>query len=561
MRCPRCQHENRPQATFCEECAGPLNAASPTAQSYADLKTEVETLRQALTEAVEQQKAAAELVQTRNRELAEAHEQQMATAEVLQVISRSPTDLGPVFNAVAESAARLCGASDVGIYRRDGETLSLMAAYGTGGTPKLPLSRGVPSGRAVLDRGTVHVPDVETAADDFADTLRLRRRRVGAFLATPLLRRGEAVRTITIRRFEPGPFSDRQIRLLETFAEQAVIAIENVRLFNETKEALERETATSEILRVISSSPTDVQPVFAAVLRSAARLCDALDASIFQVEGDGLRLVAHGGPIPSHPVGEFPLIRGMTVGRAVLDRRTIHVPDVQAEVDEYPEASAFARSYGFRTTLSVPLLRGTEAIGAIGIRRTEVRPFTVKQVKLLETFAAQAVIAIENVRLFNETKEALEQQTATADILRVIASSPTDLQPVMEAVAESAARVCGATDSSIFRLDREHLRLVARHGPLRRALGCARVDSAQSIGSTASSFISRPITILAWKGAMRCSEPILCVRRVRGARRRERSIHGQSFTVRTTRAIARSTSPLGRGRDVSAIGPGSRCRC
>jgi GAF domain-containing protein len=251
---------------------------------------------------------------------------------------------------------------------------------------------------------------------------------------------------------------------------------------------LERETATSEILRVISSSPTDVRPVFAAVLRSAARLCDALDASIFQVEGDGLRLVAHGGPIPSHPVGEFPLIRGMTVGRAVLDRRTIHVPDVQAEVDEYPEASALARSYGFRTTLSVPLLRGTEAIGAIGIRRTEVRPFTVKQVKLLETFAAQAVIAIENVRLFKETKEALEQQTATADILRVIASSPTDLQPVMEAVAENAARVCGATDSSIFRLDREHLRLVARHGPLRRALAIG-----DSIPASRDSVSGRPV--------------------------------------------------------------------
>ena len=223
-------------------------------------------------------------------------------------------------------------------------------------------------------------------------------------------------------------------------------------------EALEQQTATAEILRVISSSPTDVQPVFAAVLTSAARLCDALDASIFQVDGDGLRLVAHEGPIPSHPVGEFPLIRGMTVGRAVLDRRTIHVPDVQAEVDEYPEASAFARSYGFRTTLSVPLLRGTEAIGAIGIRRTEVRPFTDRQIELLETFAAQAVIAIENVRLFNETKEALEQQTATGEILRVISSSPTDVQPVFDAIVESAVRLCGA-HVGVFRFDGDLIHL------------------------------------------------------------------------------------------------------
>ena len=205
MQCPRYQHENRPQAKFCEECASPFKGVSLATRSYADLKTEVETLRQALTEAVEQQKATAELAQTRHRELEEAHEQQTATAEVLQVISRSPTELGPVLNAVAESAARLCGASDVGIYRRDGQTLRQMAAYGIGGTAELPLSRGVPSGRAVLDRGTVHVPDFETAADDFADTLRLRRRRVRAFLATPLLRREEAIGTITIRRFEPGP--------------------------------------------------------------------------------------------------------------------------------------------------------------------------------------------------------------------------------------------------------------------------------------------------------------------------------------------------------------------
>ena len=229
-------------------------------------------------------------------------------------------------------------------------------------------------------------------------------------------------------------------------------------------EAREQQTATAEILRVISSSPTDVQPVFAAVLRSAARLCDALDASIFQVDGDGLRLVAHEGPIPSHPVGEFPLIRGTTVGRAVLDRRTIHVPDVQAEVDEYPDASSFARSFGFRTTLSVPLLRGTEAIGAIAIRRTEVRPFTDRQIELLQTFAAQAVIAIENVRLFNETKEALEQQTATAEILRVIAQLADRRPAGLRRGRRERRAVCASDDSVVFRLEGSVLHLVARHG-------------------------------------------------------------------------------------------------
>jgi GAF domain-containing protein len=233
-------------------------------------------------------------------------------------------------------------------------------------------------------------------------------------------------------------------------------------------ETQEQQTATGEILRVISRSPTDVRPVFEAVLESAARLCDALDATIFQVDVDGLRLVAHKGPIPSNPTGAFPLIRGTTVGRAVLDGRTIHVPDAQAEVDEYPEASARARSFGSRTTLSVPLLRGTEAIGAIGIRRTEVRPFTDRQIELLETFAAQAVIAIENVRLFQELEtrnreltESLEQQTATAEILRVISRSPTNAEPVFEAIVKSASRLLGGAWAALTHVREGALYLAA----------------------------------------------------------------------------------------------------
>ena len=228
-------------------------------------------------------------------------------------------------------------------------------------------------------------------------------------------------------------------------------------------EAQEQQTATAGILRVISSSPTDVQPVFAAVLRSAARLCDAFDATIFQVDGDELRIVAHEGPIPLTPVGAIPLIRGTATGRAVLDRRTIHVPDLQAEVDGYPESSALARSHGSRTVLNVPLLRGAKAIGAVAIRRTEVRPFTDRQIELLKTFADQAMIAIENVRLFNETREALEQQTATSEVLRVISSSLTDVQPVFDAIARKALDLCLAKTSTVFRFDGELVHLVAGH--------------------------------------------------------------------------------------------------
>jgi len=225
-------------------------------------------------------------------------------------------------------------------------------------------------------------------------------------------------------------------------------------------EALEQQTATSEILRVISSSSTDVQPVFEAVLASAARLCDALDATMFRVDGDVLRLVAHEGPIPSDPIGTpRPLTPATPSGRAALEGRTIQVADIQADVGEYPEGSAFGRVLNFRTVLSVPLFRRGDVIGAIAIRRTEVRPFTDRQTELLQTFADQAVIAIENARLFNETKETLEQQTATADILRVISRSPSDIQPVFDAIVQSAVKLCEGMFGTVLRLDGDRLHL------------------------------------------------------------------------------------------------------
>jgi GAF domain-containing protein len=239
-------------------------------------------------------------------------------------------------------------------------------------------------------------------------------------------------------------------------------------------EAVEQQTATSEILRVIAGSPTDVQPVVAAVAASAARLCDAFDATIFQIDGDRLRVAVHDGPIASHPVGQGPsLVRETPSGRAVLDRLTIHIADMQAASDEYPEGSENARRLGHRTTLVVPLLHAGEAIGAIAVRRTEVRPFTDRQVELLKTFADQAVIAIENVRLFKELEarnrdltESLDRQTATAEILRAISQAPADVQPVFEAIADSAMRLFGAWSASVFRYEDELIRIAAARGGL-----------------------------------------------------------------------------------------------
>src|SRR5262249_25857219 len=224
-----------------------------------------------------------------------------------------------------------------------------------------------------------------------------------------------------------------------------------------------------EILRVISSSPTDVQRVFAEIAESAAYLCDAYDATIHQVDGDLLRLVAHHGPIPV--AGSWPLTRGRLLPGAVINRRTIHIADLQAETDEYPEGSDIARRLGYHTILVVPLIRAGEAIGTIGIRRTEVRLFSEKQVALLKTFADQAVIAIENTRLFEaeqtskrELQESLEYQTATSEVLNVISRSPTDVHPVFDTIARSSLHLCAGTFSTVFRFDGHLIHFAAAHG-------------------------------------------------------------------------------------------------
>ena len=354
------------------------------------------------------------------RELSESLTQQTATSEILRVIASSRIDLQSVLNAVAENAARICEANDALIYRFDGRRIEGAADYGPlpgdiGRGPRAIDSQTIP-GRVVMNRETVHIHDLYAVPESELRASFLRKHNTRTVLATPLLCQGNPIGVIMIRRMEVRPFSDRQIALLETFADEAVIAIENVRLFQELQhrngelsESLTQQTATSEILRVIASSPTDLQPVLNSVAENAARVCGATDAVIFLIKNDVLWRAAVYGSLIMSIIGEAgpPVDCSNVPGRAVIERRTIHIHDLRAVADEYPGARGLAQ--GVRTELSTPLLREGEPIGVILIRRTEVSPFSEKQIALLKTFADQAVIAIENVRLFQEIQNKNQQ--------------------------------------------------------------------------------------------------------------------------------------------------------
>ncbi len=412
-------------------------------------------------------------------DLQESLEYQTATSDVLKVISRSTFDLQPVLSMVAETAARLCIADQAAIVRHEGGMNYLAANCGfppeyearvneMGPIPFDPASPTV-THRAVGERRAVHVDDVAAVRGYPDEPIRLGRQRTS--LGVPLLREGEPLGVILLARQRVEPFTNRQIELVSTFADQAVIAVENTRLLTEQQEALEQQTATAEVLQVINASPGNLAPVFEAMLEKAMVLCGAAFGSLYTYDGESFHSAAQRG-VPAALV-EFRAKNppsGQAGGSAaplVETKRPVHVLDMTEE-EFYRNGDEVNRATvdlgGARTTLTVPLLKDRVLLGAISIYRQEVRAFSNKQIALLENFAAQAVIAMENARLIAEQREALEQQTATAEVLQVINASPGNLVPVFEAILNKAHSLCGADLGSLMTFDGEYFRAAAIHG-------------------------------------------------------------------------------------------------
>ena len=412
-----------------------------------------------------------EAEQQRSRELAESLKQQTATSEVLQVISRSAFDLDAVLNTLVEFASRVCEAERGVIIKPTGEGAKYHSAASHGHTPEYDKyiksltftpGRDTVTGRVLLAGKSVQIADVLADAEwAHAHPGAARLGNFRTMLGAPLLREGTPIGIFLLQRAEVRPFTEKQIKLVETFADQAVIAIENTRLFEaeqqrtrELSESLEQQTATSDVLRVISSSPTDIQPVLETIGERAEKLCNAEISAVSIVDGELIRLAsAHGMTKAGVEAARraYPQRRTdeTVTARAIRTSSVCHVADVLS--DPQYQLKDTARVAGFRGCLGVPMVRDEQVVGAIFVARRQPGLFSDTQVQLLRTFADQAVIAIENVRLFKETKISLEQQTATADVLKIISRSTFDLQTVLQTLVESAARFCDADKASIIR--------------------------------------------------------------------------------------------------------------
>src|SRR5262245_5975229 len=361
------------------------------------------------------------------RELAEARDQLAATSEILGAISHSPAELQPVLDAVVKSAARLCDAEGASIFRRYGDRLLLVAChgltYGAIGEFSLPLVRGTVNGRSVLEARTVQVPDLQSEGREYPEGSEAARKDGShrTTLAVPLLREGIAFGAISLRRTKVHPFTETQVALLQTFADQAVIAIENTRLLNELRESLQQQTATADVLKVISRSKFDLQAVLDTLVQSAVTLCEADFGHVRQRLGERYAVVASFGLTPDQHAlfasYNTALTRGSVPGRALLERRIVHFPDVMTD----PEFTRqdLAKVAGFRAAIGVPLISSGQIVGLLTLNRRTAGAFSEKQIALIGTFADQAVIAIENTRLFEEVQARTRELVKTVEDLEI----------------------------------------------------------------------------------------------------------------------------------------------